>query len=57
MDWYNYKRTHEGYKLKENGYTGCQQRHTSQHTYLSKDLTLGKGSSKKDQNQSRPKRR
>lgn len=51
MDWYNYKRTHQGYKLKENGYRMPAEAH------LSKDLTLRKESSKKNQNQSRPKRR
>jgi len=28
MDYYNYRRTHQGYKLKENGLIGYQQRHT-----------------------------
>lgn len=40
MDWYNYKRTHQGYKLKENGYRMPAEAH------LSKDLTLRKGNSK-----------
>jgi hypothetical protein len=45
MDWYNYKRTHQGCKSKENGYRMPAE------AYISKDLRLRKESGKKCQNQ------
>ena len=40
MDYYNYRRTHQGYKLKKNGY------HIPAEAHFSKDLTLQKEGSK-----------
>jgi hypothetical protein len=40
MDYYNYRRTHQGYKLKKNGYRIPAEAH------LQKNLTLEKQSSK-----------
>jgi hypothetical protein len=40
MDYYNYRRTHQGYKLKKNGYRIPVEAH------LQKNLTLEKQSSK-----------
>ncbi len=40
MEYYNYRRTHQGYKLKKNGYRIPAEAH------LQKDLTLQKESSK-----------
>jgi hypothetical protein len=40
MDYYNYRRTHQGYKLKKNGYRILAEAH------LQKNLTLGKQNSK-----------
>ena len=40
MDYYNYRRTHQGYKLKKNGYRIPAEAH------LQKDLTLQRESSK-----------
>jgi len=40
MDYYNYRRTHQGYKLKKNGYRIPAEAH------LQKDLTLQKEGSK-----------
>jgi hypothetical protein len=40
MDYYNYRRTHQGYKLKKNGYRIPAEVH------LQKNLTLEKQSSK-----------
>ena len=40
MDYYNYRRTHQGYKLKKKGYR------TPAEAHLSRDLTEHKESSK-----------
>ena len=40
MDYYNYRRTHQGYKLKKNGYR------IPAETHLQKNLILEKQSSK-----------
>ncbi|MBT9147615.1 MAG: hypothetical protein DDT32_01377 [Syntrophomonadaceae bacterium] len=40
MDYYNYRRTHQGYKLKKNGFR------IPAEAYFSVDLTLEKKSSK-----------
>jgi hypothetical protein len=40
MDYYNYRRTHQGYKLKKNGYRIPAEAH------LQKNLTLEKQNSK-----------
>jgi len=40
MGYYNYRRTHQGYKLKKNGY------HIPAEAHFSKDLTLQKEGSK-----------
>ena len=37
MDYYNYRRTHQGYKLKENGYNTPAEGHLSESS--KKDLT------------------
>ena len=44
MDYYNYRRTHQGYKLKENGYNIPVEAHLSKNS--KKDLTKEVGSDK-----------
>jgi hypothetical protein len=43
MDYYNYRRTHQGYKLKENGYKIPGQAHLSKNLINFKESDKTKG--------------